>query len=613
MPDLLSIVWWRKFYAKVGQGFGWGCAVVLGVPLVIGFGWGGFGGGRGGSSRPTDQNTVIATVNGDSITEGMFRNAIPARSSAVGEQFAKVKGAVMNQLVASAVITQLAKKYNVKVSDADVDRKVAEEKETRLGKNVTDAQWDDYVSQYHGMSASEYRDTLTHDPEMLSKALLDKFKSMEKVSPEDIKQYNQEVQARVVVIGYGKQPFADPKKAAKTLTEAEAKKKAADLLAQAKSGADMAKLAKANSTDFTKDRGGDLGFMPEYRKSPSQMGGAPQEMLASSYGKDFAAAIHKTATGQFTDVVPTSTFGSKGFAFAKVEARRDTPAPTPDPKNPKAPPTPAPPPDPKKIADDLAQERASEKLGAEFKAAFKSANVVFKPDGAEEKAYYDYAKLEQDQSQADQARMMAQFGQPTEEPIPTPAELDKRRTEVNAELEALAAKHPDDSTLALLVAKSLKTKLDIAPSDQKAALRERLITLYQTALRSIEDRNIRFDLAELYRDKGDKADAFAVYQKTSHLMDIAPGYDTATLTEEQAARKRLVTGFEAIDKPAEADAEKAKLAKIEVKLADERRKAAEQAKTPPPGSNVPGASIAPGKSSRASVSLPAPKSSSNTK
>jgi len=326
MPDLLSIVWWRKFYAKVGRGFGWGCAIVIGIPLVIGFGWGGFG-GRGGNSRPTDQNSVIATVNGEPITEGQFRNAIPQRTGAVGEQYAKVRGSVMNQLVAGAVISQLAKKYNVKVSDADVDRKIAEERESRLGKNVTDAQWEEYVQQYHGMTPQEYRDALARDPEIVYKALLDKLKSMEKISPEDIKQYNQEVQARIVQIGYGRQPFADPKKPAKTLTEAEAKKKAEDLLAAAKSGADMAKLAKANSTDFTKDRGGDLGFMPEYRKSPNQMGGgALQEMLASQYGKEFAAAIHKTDVGKFTDVVKTSTFGQNGYAFAKVEARRETPA-----------------------------------------------------------------------------------------------------------------------------------------------------------------------------------------------------------------------------------------------------------------------------------------------
>jgi hypothetical protein len=331
-------------------------------------------------------------------------------------------------------------------------------------------------------------------------------------------------------------------------------------------------------------------------------------MLAGSYGKDFAEAVHKTPAGQFTNVIKTTTFGSNGYTFAKVEGRRETPAPKPDPKNPKAPPPPAPVTDPKKITEELTQQRASEKLGAEFKQAFKDAKVVFKPEGAEEQAYYDYAKVEALQSQADQARMMAQFGQPTDEKIPTPAEIEEQRAKVNAELEALAAKHPDDSTLALLVAKNLKTKLDVAPADQKAQLRERLITLYQTVLKSIEDRNVRFDLAELYRDKGDKENAFAVYQKTSHLMDIAPGFDTQTLTEEQAARKRLVTGFRAIDKSAEADAEQAKLAKIEVKLAEERRKAAEQSKA-----QMPGTSVAPGKSSKASITMPAPKPSTQTK
>jgi parvulin-like peptidyl-prolyl isomerase len=599
MPDLLSIVWWRNFYSRVGRGFGWGCALVFGVPLVIGFGWNQYGGGREGPGEG-DANAVIATVNGEAITKTQFQSAIP-RSSGSGVEHAKVEGGAMNQLVAATVLRQLAKKYGVRVNDADIDRKVADERERILGKNSTDAQWEDYVGQIRpGMTAADYRDTIAGDTELLAKALMDKFKSLELVTPEDVKKYNEEVKLRVVQIGYGRPPFADPKKPVKILSEAEAKKKAEDLLAKARAGADLAALAKANSTDFSKDRGGELDFMPEYRKAPSQMGGPSQEMLASSYGKEFAEAVHKTATGQFTDVVPTSTFGSKGFAFARVEARRDTPPAKPDPKNPTAPP---PVTDPKKITDEIKQQRATERFASEFKAAFKSAVVAFKPAGAEAKAYYDYAKAEEEQTQADQARMMAQFGQPSEDKIPTPAEVEQKRTAAAAELEALLAKHPDDSTLALLVARNLKTKLDLAPSDQKAALRDRLITLYQTALKGLEERDVRFDLAELYHDKGDIADADATYQKISHLLDIGHGYDVSTLTEEQTARKRLVTGFRSINKPDEAAAEQTKLANIEVKLIEARRKAAEEQKS----AQGPGGLLPPGGSAGGSLTLPPPK------
>jgi len=342
--------------------------------------------------------------------------------------------------------------------------------------------------------------------------------------------------------------------------------------------------------------------LPEFKKSPGMGGGPAQEMLATSYGQDMADAIHKTATGQFTDVVKTSQFGSNGFAFAKVEARRDAPAPKPDPKNPNQP---APVNDSKKVTDELKTQRATEKLGKEFRTAFKAANVVFKPEGEDEKAYYDYAKVEE----ADQARMMAQFGQPSADKVPTAEEVEKQRAAVNAELEALLKKHPQDSTLALLVARNLKPKMDLAPSDQKAALRDRLIELDQTALKGIEDRNVRFDLAELYRDKGDKANADAVYQKISHLMDIAPGYDTASLTEEQAARKRLVTGFRAIGKPEEAAAEQTKLAKIEVKLSQARQKAADEQKR----TQLPPTAIPPGGSAGTKLTVPSPKPAANPK
>src|ERR1051326_8181128 len=107
MPDLLSIVWWRKFYSKVGRGFGWGCLLVFGVPLVIGFGWNQYGGRgrkRGGGRKP---ETVIALVNGEPITESEFRSAVP-RSGSSGEQAAKMEGGAMDLLVADTVVRQLA-------------------------------------------------------------------------------------------------------------------------------------------------------------------------------------------------------------------------------------------------------------------------------------------------------------------------------------------------------------------------------------------------------------------------------------------------------------------------------------------------------------------------
>src|SRR6516164_5088033 len=97
--------------------------------------------------------------------------------------------------------------------------------------------------------------------------------------------------------------FADPKKKTPPLTEDQARKMAEDLRAQAAGGANLADIAKKSSSDFSKDKGGDLGFMPEYRKSPGPMGGAAREQLASNYGDDFATAVHKTANGQLTPVV----------------------------------------------------------------------------------------------------------------------------------------------------------------------------------------------------------------------------------------------------------------------------------------------------------------------
>lgn len=586
MPDLFSISWWRNAYLKMGRGAGFGCLAVFSLSLFIGFGANQFGNPRNVQGA-ADRNAVIATVNSQPITRDEFLRNVPNQGGS-GETLARTQGGVMMKVVQFALLREFAKKYDVRVSDADVDRRIAQEREQRLGKNATDAQWEDYIRSSRGeMTAAMYREALAQDPELLIAGLRDKLKSLELVTPEDIKQYNQQVQLRVVKVGYGAQPFADPKTKSNALTEDQARTKVTGLLARAKGGGDVAAIAKANSDDFTKVKGGDTGFLLEYRKSPSPVGGEPEDQLTGSYGKDFAEAVHKTATGQFTDVVKISSFGSNAYGFAKVEARREAPPTKPDPANPTAQQNTT---DPKKITDEIKQLRASEKFGKEFKAAFDNAKVVFKPEGADVQVYYDYARLQQMQQEADQAKMMAQFGRPSTDKIATPAELDALRKTVDAELEAQYAKHKEDSTLALLVAKSTKSRMELASSDEKAKLRDRLIDLYNTALKSVEDRNIRFELAELYRNKGDMASAEAAYQKISHLLDLVPGFDSATLRQEQAARRRLSNGFKTVNKPDEAAKEDEKLASLDAKIAEATRREAASA----PSGQSPTFSVPPG-------------------
>ncbi|HLJ55898.1 MAG TPA: SurA N-terminal domain-containing protein, partial [Chthonomonadaceae bacterium] len=207
MPDLLSIVWWRNFYARVGRWFGWGCMIVFGLPLVIGFGWNQYGAATR-NNRGSGGNGVIAMVNGEPITAEQFLAAIPKHSNSDGEsgakQEAQSEGAAMDQLINATLVKELADKYKVKVSDADVDRRVKEDREHVLGKNATDEKWDEFLERYRGLSATDYRDEVAKEPAMLSSALLDKLKAMQVVTPDDLKRQNQEVQLRVVQIGYGR-------------------------------------------------------------------------------------------------------------------------------------------------------------------------------------------------------------------------------------------------------------------------------------------------------------------------------------------------------------------------------------------------------------------------
>src|SRR5260221_10739784 len=72
--DLFSISWWRNFYTRVGRQFSWGCVLVIGVPLVVGFGWNQFS--HPGSDRAASHEAIIAHINGQAETQGQYLAAI---------------------------------------------------------------------------------------------------------------------------------------------------------------------------------------------------------------------------------------------------------------------------------------------------------------------------------------------------------------------------------------------------------------------------------------------------------------------------------------------------------------------------------------------------------
>lgn len=566
-------------FVRHGQKFGWALAILFGLGLVGGFGWSQYG-GRGQNEGAVSPNTVIATVNGDPVTQGDFKAAL--RSIAGGadtssSNYVQQAGMAMQQVITRMVLQQEARKRHLRASDADVDRQIAQERQQRLGKDATDEQWDSYVEQAYNMSPSEYRDAVAK--QMLGPALFENIKSTIPVTEQEAKNQNAQVRLSVILIPTtGGSMIKSPK----ALPDAQAKQKAEDLLKQAKAGADMAALAKANSSDFTAAKGGDTNFMPEYQSSPSM---SPFGILG--HGKEFDQAVQATPTGQFTPVVKVGGF-MPGYAFAKVVARRvNTPKGF----------------DVKQAMDQIKQQRAQKQLSDMIQADVKAAKIDFKDP--ETKAYYDLAKLQQMQmEQSPMAAMQGFTGTP-----PTPAEIQQQQAMVDREFEDLLKRRPGDASIAKQVAEGVKRQMnakDTTPA-QRDTLRDRLISLYTTVLATTEDRNLRFELADLYRQKKDDADAIKQYDFIAKLLNADQPYDPNTMNQDAGAYRQLSAAYRSVNKPDEATKMDKLAADLSKQALEETKKqqAAQAAQATPPAGTVPRQIVLPG-GKKATVNIPAP-------
>jgi len=542
MPDLLSISTWRNMFTRMGRGCGWALAAAFAIPLVIGFSLSQYGRGGNTPNPAVAQNTPIATVNGEPITAGEFNQMaaqMGSRGSEPGMGFAMMQGRVLNDLITTDVLIQEAKKRGLRVAEGDIDSAIAKARAT-LGKDISDAQWEENVQQRFGMTASEFREALSK--QLLIPALQKSIKDGIQVTEDDAKKQYAEVKYALVVIPAANGPIPPGLKGPKPLPDAEAKKKAEDLLAKVKAGADIGQIARANSSDPTASKGGVSDWRPEYRGFQ----GAPPQFGTLFMGKDFDEAIHKTEKGQLTEVVKVTGLGN-GYAFAKVLDRR-----TNLPKDFDA----------KKEVENVKNQKAGEAFQKLITDLVKNAKIeILDPD---KKAYYDYYMVGAAE---------------------TPEERQKKQEAVEAEFEAMLKRHPDDDTAALIVAQSLEQKRFKAPPAERDQIRDRLIQLYEVVLRHTENRDIRFKLADLYREKKQDDKALEQYQKIAKFLGDAPPYDLNTMQEAQQVYRHLIVGFNSVNKPDEAKKAEAKVKELTVQIAAEQKKQAQQA---PPPMTLPG-------------------------
>ena len=560
IETLLSITWWRTVFQKFGRAFGWGCAVVFAIPLVM-VGVNQLNTRGSQTNGAVARDTVLMTVNGESISMGdYYAISQHVQMGAPGQEFARKTGQIVDALVKQAVIAQEAKRVGVKASDAEVDKAIQDMKVRVLGKNATDTDLENYVSQNQHMTLAELRDEVAK--ESVGQALLADVKKKTIVTEEEARNQTAEVRLTVVLIPTvptTPSPFMPP--SPKALPDAAAKQKAEELLAKVKSGqADIAKVAKAESGDYTNSKGGDTDFRPEY-KSPGQ--GMPASMGNLTYGPEFDEAVHKAKEGDYVGVIKASGFQS-GYLFAKIAARRNN-----TPKDFVA----------QKVVDQLKAKRASEALSKKIEDMAKVAKVEFPADRLEEKAYYDFYRF----SKLDEERMMS-FSNPAA--APSEAEINKQKAATDAEIEAVYKKDPANTTAATLILDSIKLKLadrKTTPAEQ-TQMRERLLPLYQTVIKAGEGDgySYRFGLGDALHDKKQFAEAYKNYHQVGKLMDLDFPTDLKAMQEAKQERQRLAMALKSVASPeapladAESAAQAAKIQALDASIIQAQMKAAEE-------------------------------------
>ncbi|HLK58238.1 MAG TPA: SurA N-terminal domain-containing protein, partial [Chthonomonadaceae bacterium] len=519
--NFLSISWWRNISQKMGRSVGWGCLVIFGVPLVIGFSWWGSNQNRGANATQANDSGDVLTVNGEPVTQKEFLFAEShGQMPQPGISYARAQGQIIYLLIMQRLIAQKAKALQSLPPDADVDREVAQQRESILGAKATESDWENYLDQRH-LTPEEFRQQIQIG--LMGKALEDRYQKQEKVTSDEAKNQSSEVELNLVMIPILNPSFpTNPKAKPQPLPDADAKKKAEDLLAQVRAGSDIVKIAKENSGDGNAQKGGDTGWVKEYGDSP-----------LSYYGKEFQDSAHQAQKGQFTPVVKVAGF-QPGYVFARVTDRRNN-----LPKDF----------DEKKVIEQLQTQRSQEKLSKELDASYKAAKIQFGKGQEDKKAYYDYFRSSLLQMQ----QMQAMMGQSTGDE-PSAQEVSAQKALADTELEGVYQRHAKDgssdgATAAIMIAQDLQQKLGVATPADQPQIRDRLITLYETALKTTEDRKMRFDLANLYREKKDFDNAEAQLNKIASQLREFPPFDLASMQDAMSAHAQLVTAYKQLDTP----------------------------------------------------------------
>jgi len=247
---------------------------------------------------PAELPAVLARVNGQDITKVEFDRALKSIEGRAGPvpdtRRDEVYRGLIEQLVRLQLLKQEAAARKITVTDAELDKRIAEVKQQFPSEDVfKEALAAQKVTPER--FRADQRDELAVN-KMLADALKDKvavtpeqLEAFYKNNPDRFKQ-GERVRASHILITVPQ--------GADGPTKDKAREKAEGILKQIKAGGDFAALAKANSADpGSAINGGDLGYFP-----PGQMVGP------------FNDVAFKLAPGTVSDLVETQF----GFHIIKV-------------------------------------------------------------------------------------------------------------------------------------------------------------------------------------------------------------------------------------------------------------------------------------------------------
>jgi peptidyl-prolyl cis-trans isomerase C len=251
---------------------------------------------------PAQLPDVLARVNGEEITRGEFELAVKTVEARAGqpvpaEQRNEVYRGLLDEMVTLRLLRQEVAKQQVAVPDAEFEAAMKQMRGQFPNEKAFQA-----ALKSQQMTLDQLRiDTRANLA--VSKLLEKEVGPKLEVKPTDVSSFYEKnpdkfqqpeaVRASHVLISVAQGADEAAKKAARD--------KAADVLKQARAGADFAGLAKKYSNDASAPRGGDLNFFPKGQMVPA-----------------FEAAAFALQPGQVSDVVETPF----GFHVIKVTERR---------------------------------------------------------------------------------------------------------------------------------------------------------------------------------------------------------------------------------------------------------------------------------------------------